>query len=462
MIFDKLSFELSWLSIPILQFFLFKTQNLHIPLLYYLCILTFRWSLRLYFRKLYITGRENVPKKGPIVFAINHPTAFVDPMFLPCFFWNLTSRIILTGTMYGNKVLAWVLDSLKMIPIFRFRDGFENMRKNQEIMDDIHKQLNEGGNIVIMAEGNRVHEKRMRPIQKGTARMVFGSYGKYRQEEISVVPIGINYTDALSPRSEIMLDFGKPLLMSDYKEVYEQNDRKAIKQLTQDLGKEMKKRIIHIDNKENDEWIEGVMDVCRKEKPLSMFPLAENNREPLERELALVNKLNHLDESEQISLKAQYIDYQNIIKQNNLSINSIARPEQGGFLNLLLIILSFPIYLVGYLINALPIKIADFIRDKKVKDPEYKLSVHFSAMTLLFVFYYFIIALILAIVDIPYVGALGELGILFLFPLLGFIALQHGEIRERWVIARRFKNLSKKEQAKLQEMRKGILNFVKG
>lgn len=362
--------------------------------------------------------------------------------------------------MYGNKFLAAVLDSLRMIPIFRFRDGFENMRKNQEIMDDIHRQLNEGGNIVIMAEGNRVHEKRMRPIQKGTARMVFGSYAKYRQEEISIVPIGINYTDALSARSEIMLDFGKPILMSSYKEVYEQNDRKAIKQLTQDLSKEMKKRIIHIDNKEHDEWIEGVMDVCRKEKALSIFPMAENNRAPLERELALVDKLNHLDEAKQVTLKSKYTDYQKVVEQKQLTFNSIAHPEQGGFLSLLLLIISFPIYLIGYLINALPIKIANFIRDKKVKDVDYKLSVHFSAMTLLFIFYYFIITLLIAIIDIPHVSALGELGILFLFPLLGFLALQHSEMRERWVVARRFKNLNKAEQNNLQQMRKDILSFI--
>jgi 1-acyl-sn-glycerol-3-phosphate acyltransferase len=43
-----------------------------------------RLTLRLYFRRIEVTGRENIPTESPVIFVLNHPNALVDPAFLLC------------------------------------------------------------------------------------------------------------------------------------------------------------------------------------------------------------------------------------------------------------------------------------------------------------------------------------------------------------------------------------------
>ena len=42
-------------------------------------------SLNFYTNQIKIYGKENIPKKGAILFAINHPNALMDPLFVTSF-----------------------------------------------------------------------------------------------------------------------------------------------------------------------------------------------------------------------------------------------------------------------------------------------------------------------------------------------------------------------------------------
>ncbi|MEL7021918.1 MAG: 1-acyl-sn-glycerol-3-phosphate acyltransferase, partial [Bacteroidota bacterium] len=285
-------------------------------MLYYLLRPITTIALCVFFRKIYITGTENLPQRGPVVFAINHPTAFIDPLPITCFFYRFITHFILRGDMFNSKAVTWALESIKTVPIYRFRDGFDNLRKNQETMERMEQLLANNGNIIIMAEGIRKHEKRMRPIQKGTARMVFGSYGKYQNDEIQIVPVGINFTNALKERSVLMYDFGQPLSIKDYIADYEKNDRRAIKRLTDDISKGMKPRIIHVDNPDDDALADDVLDLFRNDRVVSRSPFLSNDRSLLESELQIIQRFNNLGDAQNTMVHKTMIDYQQTLEQH--------------------------------------------------------------------------------------------------------------------------------------------------
>ena len=83
------------------------------------------FGFRVFFRKIYYTGREKFPKGKPIIFAVNHPTAFIDPVVVGALMWPIVHFIVRGDIFVGNFALR-VLASLKMYPIFRFRDGFRS------------------------------------------------------------------------------------------------------------------------------------------------------------------------------------------------------------------------------------------------------------------------------------------------------------------------------------------------
>src|SRR5438128_1441412 len=40
--------------------------------------------LRIFFRRIEVSGIERVPPRGPVMFVLNHPSGLIDPAFLLC------------------------------------------------------------------------------------------------------------------------------------------------------------------------------------------------------------------------------------------------------------------------------------------------------------------------------------------------------------------------------------------
>jgi 1-acyl-sn-glycerol-3-phosphate acyltransferase len=43
---------------------------------------TIKLGLFFYSNKITVIGRENIPKKGAVLFALNHPNCLVDPLYV--------------------------------------------------------------------------------------------------------------------------------------------------------------------------------------------------------------------------------------------------------------------------------------------------------------------------------------------------------------------------------------------
>ncbi|RMF28723.1 MAG: hypothetical protein D6765_05605, partial [Bacteroidetes bacterium] len=147
------------------------------------------WALKVYFRKIHFSGRERLPADRPLLLAVNHPTAFIDPILIPVYVRPVL-HFILRGDFFSSPLKSWFLRQVNTIPIFRFRDrnGFEGLRKNREILDACAEMLHRGKHILILAEGVARHEKRLRPIQKGVARMAFRTFERFGDERLAIVP----------------------------------------------------------------------------------------------------------------------------------------------------------------------------------------------------------------------------------------------------------------------------------
>ncbi|MBL0190326.1 MAG: hypothetical protein IPQ18_02995 [Saprospiraceae bacterium] len=61
-----------------------------------------------------------------------------------------------------------------------------------------------------MPEASCVSEKRLRPLQRGTARLAISALESQSLDNVSVVPIGVNYAKLAGIRAEVMI-IGTPL-----------------------------------------------------------------------------------------------------------------------------------------------------------------------------------------------------------------------------------------------------------
>ena len=81
-------------------------------------------------KKIIVNCKENIPKKGAILFMVNHPNGLIDPLIVTTN--NPRTNYFLTrAASFKKPLVRWFLNSLNLIPIYRIRDGVNQLNKNK-------------------------------------------------------------------------------------------------------------------------------------------------------------------------------------------------------------------------------------------------------------------------------------------------------------------------------------------
>lgn len=200
-----------------------------------------RLFLRLYFRRTIVHGLENIPKEGPLILASNHPSAFMEASVLATLMGRQL-HFLVRGDVFNPK-FRWLFKWTNQIPIYRQKDGISNLRKNASSFDLTYQKLAEGSAVIIFPEAKTILEKKMRPIQRGTAHLAFGTLAVMKPgQALTILPVGVNFTDPRLPGTDVVVSFGKAYTsMPGTRE-----DREAIETFTQTLSDALQPLVIEI------------------------------------------------------------------------------------------------------------------------------------------------------------------------------------------------------------------------
>ena len=214
---------------------------------------TLVWSyiklgLFFYSKKITVLGRKNIPKKGAVLFAVNHPNGLVDPLYVT----TTNSRqnhFLVRAASFKKPIIKKILESLYLMPIYRIRDGIKQLSNNQEIFEKCFTILNKGETLMIFPEGSHDKKRSIRPLSKGFTRIVFGALEKYKDLEIKVVPVGITYQHPSDYPTKVTINYGEPIAT---REIFKNNTTaKSINILKEKVSSQLQKLSIHIDDDEN-------------------------------------------------------------------------------------------------------------------------------------------------------------------------------------------------------------------
>ena len=214
-------------------------------MIYHLVRPVARYVLRYYYRNIDLTGLEHIPPDAAVVLAANHPTAFIEPCVLACF-QPRTLWFLARGNLFRNRFFSALLDAVHILPVFRLEDGgYGKLKDNYATFAACHRALSRRRAIMILAEGRCIHERALRPLRKGTARLALGALdGDPTLPEVYVVPVGCNFTDATRPRSGVLIRCGAPLLASTYLADYRRNEAATIRRFTADLRERLSPLVV--------------------------------------------------------------------------------------------------------------------------------------------------------------------------------------------------------------------------
>ncbi|MFD2200689.1 lysophospholipid acyltransferase family protein [Shivajiella indica] len=172
-------------------------------------------ALHIYFKRIRVFGKENLPKGKAVLIVSNHQNALIDPLLIATH-THLKPSFLTRASAFKNPIAAKLLDFIRMIPIYRVRDGIDNMGKNKETFDKSVNILLNKGSILIFGEGNHDLHRSLRPLKKGFSRIAFMTLEINHDLDLVILPVGINYSNHKKSGSNVSIYFGKPFPATDF------------------------------------------------------------------------------------------------------------------------------------------------------------------------------------------------------------------------------------------------------
>lgn len=335
--------------------------------------------LRVFFRKVYLSGASHIPAGRPVILACNHPNSFLDAVLLAVLLPR-PLHFLARADVFDTPVKRWLLGRLHLMPIYRLEEGASHLHRNEETFDRCYEILKNNGMVLIFSEGVCVLEKRLRPLRKGTARLAFGAEANHQFNlHLQVVPVGLNYTYPSRFRQEVMIGVGAPVAVGPWQHRYLTQPGKAIREFNHVLRQELEKQIISIPFKDQEAPAEAAFRLSRAASAdffSATWFSASRSRLSAEQEIARQVALGNVSGHGRTEANA-----------------SSARPPEKPFRpSWPRLLLALALALPGLALNGLPLALAWLITRKKVRKREFYASVLLAVGLLLYLVYWLSVA----------------------------------------------------------------------
>lgn len=380
----------------------------------------------LYYRKMHVINRENIPAKGkPVLIIYNHQNGLSDPLNILYMFDDFRQPVFIArGDIFKKDRVAKILRFLKILPTFRTRDGgVSDIKYNMTSFGIAAKVLNDGGTLVIAPEAQHQQGHYLGSFKKGFPRIAFAAEEMSDFKlDLQILPVNIHYKDYYNARSEVVLTVGEPFGCAEFAEVFKDDPNAAYLALNKKARAQLKAITPDVEQYEEfyqeidflrQLWIKPRLE--KKGLSTSYFPNYPQEEIELLHEISAMQSEQPEHFSQLMQNTREYLDE---LRRLNLRDWIIGR--KVGLAKVLLYtisaVLAFPFYLFGLINNIIPFAMPAMLR-KKIKDRQLHSSFNFVGGMVSFTIFYL---LVFAIVWIASKSVLCALGFLLLMCLSFF------------------------------------------
>lgn len=333
-------------------------------------------TLHFYFRRIVFQHRRSIPDGEPVILIANHAASFLDAMLLAVLM-NRPVHFFARSDIFRKPLANRMLRKFRMIPIYNVEHGKSDLVRNEETFAEGEAVLNNRGLLLIFPEGISRVERIMLPLKKGTARVALQTESKRDfQLGLKVIPVGINYSRHRF-RSDVLISAGAPTLVSDYASMYLENPAKAITRLTRELEEKFSRTIFFVRQPERTAFIDRLLELYRADafKPMD----ALRGTPVLELEKRVCDTVSEMNEGEFDQISGDLARYDALLADHGFADASVNGRYRLAILHVLTLIITFPLFLVSSMLNAIPMWLARYVADRTVTRIDFYTSVHTAA-----------------------------------------------------------------------------------
>ena len=419
---------------------------------YFFFYLVLVYTLRFYFRRIKVV---NKPKRfSRTIYVSNHPAAFMDPLLIASY--NRAVVFFMTRSDVFNAFTKPIFWTAHMLPIYRQRDGVNTKTKNIEVFRKSSEILLKNRSLLIFGEGVSDDDfvRRLKSLKKGALRIGFTALEACDwKKDVYVAAIGCNYSDPAKYRSDVLIKNSERIHLNIFRQEFEENPNKIIKQLTERLEQLLKSNMIHVNNLEDTTFTERILLVSRKGMP----KFIEDN-ESLESRWDITKQFVddfNVNPSKYESLKEPVHTYFEKLKSRGLSDGEMYDAKQSSTKpsDFILEFLKLPFILIGALHCGI-----FYFAIKSYVESNFARPVFWGSTKLVMMIFICGLSNLSVFLVLPkYIGVMGTAAYFLIVPFMGFVF--HGSL-VFWRDLRRNQKINAMNLSDLLEERLTLRNKI--
>lgn len=175
-----------------------------------------KFATRLCYRSFRVHGWDKVPTDGSVIFVSNHTGSLMDPLV------QLTAEghkvvFMARADVFHKPKVAKILRWLRILPVYRIRDGYAAVKSNDKIIDEAVGVLTDRCPLALYPEGTHRTKHSLLRLSKGVFHIALEAERRIAgQWPVYIVPMGIEYGDYFRFRTSLEIQIGDPICVGKF------------------------------------------------------------------------------------------------------------------------------------------------------------------------------------------------------------------------------------------------------
>lgn len=414
-------------------------------MLYRFVKILMRAALGLFYKEIRRQHLDHIPATGPALLIANHPSSLMDAALLGISL-KRPIHFFARGDIFTNSVVTKILHALHMYPVHHHDGGRQTLTLNDAAFEKAIDLLTHGQLVLFFPEGTSHTEYRLWSFRKGAFRIALRTVQQNPALELPIVPIGLNYSHPTKIFSMVWMHAGPPVITNRFLTCYNSQPSVATKQLTEQ-GFLALQHLVTDAGHGSAESLHQVLDTWRN----SQWLITGKNNDPIKEELEISNAFSTYTADQMANINA----YQDALK-NAMTCDAAVTAANAPKLSVTPLAIGFPAACIGWALNGMPILLARFIADRKVKRIDFYSWIMVTCAAFLFVTWFTVLAILGFILLPPWKA----IAILFIVVSTGQYSWNYFAYYKEWKTQQQGLNLPASVRASLTLAQKKVLDAI--